>query len=634
MQSPLKHDLRRSKYRVLGLVGQGQFGRVYCAVHRQSGQLVALKNLEHQRFPTSMFLREVRFLLSLHHPNIVTCRALEHTSTGRYLVMDYCEGGTLRGLMSEESRPSLCQSIDLVLQILAGLEHAHQQGIVHCDIKPENILLNVTATGWKARISDFGIARLTQEMAGTTTGGNTGSPAYMAPERFYGQYSRASDLYAVGILLYELLAGDRPFTGTPTELRSAHLNTPLKLPDTISPIWHPILTTALQKLAARRFRTAAEMAAAIRQVADTETLAVASQTPLSPLLIPMTPLPIVGFRAQQPVPLRYPVRALMAVPSLDQRQELAGVYCGGPQGAWYQPWQQPPPQAQSGDAAVAPSSPPLLLTEPIHEFLQRPQGYFAIAPRTLYHLPTWLEKPEQPLPTLAQPLLQDSLMALDPAGRWMAATPVIQPDASKNPPPPLKITFALLPGRSSAVSLASQQSLPVAPAAANRVLALLGLDSRNVAIALRQFAPPQLEGQTTITVLTRRGNVLGNFSLPLLIHQIHLTPTPYRLVALDERDPQALVIIDLRPFRVFRWGLDIAPERITVLPWGYLLSNAAGQMLLLNTYGQRVGQIAGPPDVTAIAPLAPHLLAIATWDGTRGTLLQCDLRELDLDFMF
>lgn len=143
MASFSKKERQRSRYRQLGLIGQGQFGRVFCAVHRQTGQLVALKNLERERFPTHKFLRELRFLLTLQHENIVTCQALEHTATGRYLVMDYCEGGTLRSLLNEDHRLHPAQSLKLVADMLAGLEHAHSQGIVHCDIKPENILLSV-----------------------------------------------------------------------------------------------------------------------------------------------------------------------------------------------------------------------------------------------------------------------------------------------------------------------------------------------------------------------------------------------------------------------------------------------------------------------------------------------------------
>ncbi|MGL4376878.1 MAG: protein kinase domain-containing protein, partial [Microcoleaceae cyanobacterium] len=124
-----------SKYRILGLVGQGQFGRVYCAsVRRIAGKdpgsttkLVALKELSHQRAPTSEFLRELWFLITLQHPNIVTCRALEHTATGRYLVMDYCEGGTLRALMEQERPLRLMEGLELILGVLGGLEYAHDR---------------------------------------------------------------------------------------------------------------------------------------------------------------------------------------------------------------------------------------------------------------------------------------------------------------------------------------------------------------------------------------------------------------------------------------------------------------------------------------------------------------------------
>ncbi len=152
-----------SKYRILGLVGRGQFGKVLCARMRDTGKLVALKELEHKRFPTSKLLRELRFLLTLQHENIVTCTALMHHQNYRYLVMDYCEGGTLRDLMNHCKTLSVQQCFDLINEILLGLEHAHGENIIHCDIKPENILLKITAKGWLAKISDFGIARLSQE---------------------------------------------------------------------------------------------------------------------------------------------------------------------------------------------------------------------------------------------------------------------------------------------------------------------------------------------------------------------------------------------------------------------------------------------------------------------------------------
>ena len=266
-----RKELPPSKYRILKLVGEGQFGRVFCAVHQETGHLVALKELDRQ-IPTHKFLRELRFLLSLQHPNIVTCQALEHTPTGRYLVMDYCEGGTLRNLMESEVQLSLVQSLKLIADVLRGLEHAHSRGIIHCDIKPENILLSLHTKGWIARISDFGVARLTQEL-GSDNLGDTGSPAYMAPERFYGQYLPSSDLYAVGVMMFELAVGTRPFSGLPGEIMLAHLNQPVKVPNTVPFLLRSTILTALQKLPARRFASATEMLKSVRLATEVQSLA-------------------------------------------------------------------------------------------------------------------------------------------------------------------------------------------------------------------------------------------------------------------------------------------------------------------------------------------------------------------------
>jgi len=252
-------QLSQPKYQNLELVGQGQFGRVYRAVHKASGQVFALKELDKKRFPTHKFLREMHFLTSLQHPNVVTFQALEHTPTGRYIVMDYCDRGDLRSLMKSEGQLSLVQSLKLVADVLAGLDHIHSRKIVHRDIKPENILLAQDDTGFIARISDFGLSRLCNELCASKQDDCNGSPAYMAPERFYGQYSYASDLYAVGVLLFELVTGDRPFSGLPQELMSAHLNQAVKIPDTVPFLLRRAISTALQKLPLRRFSSASEM---------------------------------------------------------------------------------------------------------------------------------------------------------------------------------------------------------------------------------------------------------------------------------------------------------------------------------------------------------------------------------------
>lgn len=305
------------RYANLTCIGRGQSSRVYRATDRSTGQMVALKALDRSG-STALFLQELSALVQLRHPNVVGCRGIEYGPTDRYLVMDYCAGGSLRDRLSKSIDPALI--FDWINDILSGLTHIHHQGLLHCDLKPDNILLTGTAalTGEGAsspqgdltpvslneaadsieqtpieqapigqtptekphrpiaRISDFGLVR------GTLQGPfELGSPAYMAPERFDGLVSPASDLYAVGILLFELLSGDRPFHGSPAELRQAHRQEPIPpLPPRITPgtggpipgaipsipnsEWNAILQIALHKQPEHRFPSAEAFQEALR----------------------------------------------------------------------------------------------------------------------------------------------------------------------------------------------------------------------------------------------------------------------------------------------------------------------------------------------------------------------------------
>lgn len=255
-----------SRYEILNFVNQGQSGRVFCARDRYNGHIVALKELAHNRCPTQRFLRELRFLATFNHPNIVAYRALEHTDTGRYLVMDYCDAGTLRDLIEREKTLKFSESLALILKILSGLDYVHHRGVVHRDIKPENILLTThPQLRWVPQLSDFGIACSQQELTGSYGSNTMGALAYTAPESFYGLYSKTSDLYSMGVLLFELLLGYRPFEGIPTTLAWAHLNQRVLLPAALPQPLAAVIQKSLEKLPARRYRSAACMAKAIQQ---------------------------------------------------------------------------------------------------------------------------------------------------------------------------------------------------------------------------------------------------------------------------------------------------------------------------------------------------------------------------------
>lgn len=607
----LAKELRLSKYRLLGLVGQGQFGRVYCATQRQTGHLFALKELDRQRFPTRQFLRELRLLLSLHHPNIVTCYALEHTPTTRYLVLDYCEGGTLRTLM-ESVRLAPLHSLQLVSDLLAGLEHAHDRGVVHCDIKPENVLLNLRSQGWTARISDFGIARLIQEARFQT--GTTGSPAYMAPERFYGQYSYASDLYSVGVLLYELLLGQRPFSGLPAELMSAHLNQPVKVPAHLPNSVQSLLLTALQKLPARRFRSTAAMRTAVQaateELRSTELRSSLDGDNPAALLRPIVSLPLTPCPSHPQESLTAEIRQFgLAHPA--NRKQTDPVY-------------------RVFDRHISARTDPthsvaldIQLPAPIQGFMTTPQGCFATTQRSLY----WIS-PERfqshasrgEHPRLIAEFNNDVMATIDPQGRWLVAA---TPDGEGS-----NLSFWRSPATHP-----RRVTLTRSPHA---WFQLLTLNSRHWVAAshtVDRDSHAAIQG-IRLEVFTRRGTLVNRFTLPIPLRQIGLSCQPDRLIATEPEHPTALLLLDLKPFRLLRLAVEIVPHRIAAASWGYVLTDTIGQIVLLDRYGQAIGRLDGPAAPSAIALLEPYTLLIATWNAGAGQLHTIDLSKLDLDVVF
>ncbi|GGF56869.1 hypothetical protein GCM10011519_33480 [Marmoricola endophyticus] len=226
-----------ASYRLVEVVGRGAMGEVWRAVDRRTDEPVAAKVLraEHvaDRDLVGRFVQERSVLVNLRDPHLVAVRDLVVEGDRLAIVMDYVGGGSLRDVARERRTLPPALALGVVRDVLLGLAEAHDQRLVHRDIKPDNVLL---APGWEelgtgaVRLTDFGIARIVQEGPSTTTG-LLGTPEYMSPELISnGVAGPPSDIYGVGVLLYELLAGRTPFAGPGTDYTIAHRHVSNQVP--------------------------------------------------------------------------------------------------------------------------------------------------------------------------------------------------------------------------------------------------------------------------------------------------------------------------------------------------------------------------------------------------------------------
>lgn len=586
-------QLRSTNYRLLGLVGSGQFGQVYCAIHRKTGRLVALKNLNRDRFPTHQFLRELRFLLSLNHPHIANCLALEQSANGRQLVLDYCEGGTLRDILEQETPLTLAEILTLVVEVLEALEHAQNAHIVHCDIKPENILLTLTANGWQAKVSDFGIARLSQEFQGDRSGA-TGSPAYMAPERFYHQFAISSDLYAVGVVLYEMLLGDRPFSGSYNQLMVAHLNQAVKIPETLPPAVRSLLSKSLEKLMARRFQSAAAMKAAI--IAARQTLTATELRNRFPKSL--SPSPLGHFAAAEPITytLAHQCEGLRVVTSGQTEQLMAF----SEQHVWG--W------SLSDAAAINPAQPDAVwqLPAPIVSLSNTTNGAIATTSQDWYRLQPG--QPPQRLATFAEPM-----QPVVGGQRWLIAQTQARPHQ-----------FWLIDTSSRAPQ--SPQQLALKPAADE--LVSLFLDNRHLLLA-----EPK-EQSTDLSIASRHGKPIGKLRISAPLHQLTSSQQSLQVLAQAGTQGRDLLVIQLKPYRIMRCRLDITADWIGELVTGFAVISQTGQLRLVNYQGQMIGQVNDLPTPQAIAFHPPYCIWLTSPQEQTSQLHCIDIRHLGLDIVF
>src|SRR5262245_30253510 len=207
----LPGQMLSARYRIVGLLGRGGMGEVYRADDLELGQSVALKFLPEKvaRDPEALerFRREVRTARQISHPGVCRVYDIAEVDGHVFLSMEYIDGEDLSHVLMRLGRPSRDKAVEIARALCLGLAAAHENGVLHRDLKPANVMIDGRG---RVRLTDFGLAGLADELAATPE--RAGTPAYMAPEQLEsGKVSVRSDIYSLGLILYELFTGKRPF---------------------------------------------------------------------------------------------------------------------------------------------------------------------------------------------------------------------------------------------------------------------------------------------------------------------------------------------------------------------------------------------------------------------------------------
>jgi len=276
-------------YEVLSQLGHGGIGEVYMVRHVISQRVEALKLLRSDRERSDLserFRREIRVLASLSHPHIAQLHTAFQVSEQVAMVMEFVEGQDLQMKMRSPWPRRPVEGIDYVGQVLSALEYAHARGVIHRDIKPSNIV--ITPEG-EAKLLDFGLAFTTADAGSTRPGHVLGTLHYMSPEQVRGERVDArADLYATGAMLYEILTGRTPFTGTDYEIMRGHVNIAPKHPAELNPSLPltvcNIILRAMEKDPATRYQTAGEFATDLNEMSYDEAQTIAHLSIVAPTI--------------------------------------------------------------------------------------------------------------------------------------------------------------------------------------------------------------------------------------------------------------------------------------------------------------------------------------------------------------
>jgi serine/threonine-protein kinase len=343
-------------YRLLKKLGEGGVGTVYEGEHVRLGRKMALKVLHPDLASAEViarFFNEARAVNAIKHPNILDVEDFVTAETGEhYLIMELLQGEDLRTVISRDGLLAPSRVSALGEQIASALSAIHAAGVVHRDLKPDNIFLTMKNGVEHVKLLDFGIAKFLADGEGLTREGMTmGTPEYMAPEQILtsGKPGTQADLYSLGMLMYECLAGAPAFTATTTAaILRGHISEPVVPPsqrrgEVVPPVLESVVLKCLEKDPKHRFKTAEEVIAALRADRAVE---------------------VIGVKKPAPVPQREttdrpPSRALQMVPAF-LMAAAALVLHVMPQTRAHQAAAAPPPVVAPApvEAAAAPPAPP------------------------------------------------------------------------------------------------------------------------------------------------------------------------------------------------------------------------------------------------------------------------------------
>jgi eukaryotic-like serine/threonine-protein kinase len=295
------------KYELRGTLGRGAMGIVYDGWDPLIDRRVAIKTVrlvdaddEETAEALARFKREAQAAGRLTHPNIVGVYDYGEVNDVAFIVMEFASGKSLKTLLDEQRKLPPAEAVRIMQQVLAGLAYSHARGVVHRDIKPGNIII---VEGGQVKIADFGIARI-ESSSMTSVGTVMGTPAYMPPEQFLGEPVDArSDLYAAGVMTFQLLSGQRPYEGSMTTIMQKVLNTvtppPVSARGDVPASFDPVVARAMARVPADRFVSAEEFATALRDALaninaapahdDDATVVMSNKRPPPPEPLPAVP---------------------------------------------------------------------------------------------------------------------------------------------------------------------------------------------------------------------------------------------------------------------------------------------------------------------------------------------------------